>query len=148
MAVDFGKPKQSMIGKSKLTKSIQQGFTVSCSQPDIEPLWEVADGVCQNYPRKRSLLGPRGAMVFFPRGNKIRSIGYGTISGDGPDAQISPDWTLRITGAAPNYAIELVQAKIVSGKIDQAKEMEFFLNELEDALRKLDSRTTITVNSP
>jgi hypothetical protein len=134
MPVEFGKTNQAVFGQSKLTKRIRQGFWVT-ARVDDDTLWEIIEKVCNDFPKKKALLGPRGMMVFRARDTKQRTIGFGTITKRG---SMVPDWTLGLGGTSPVWRLGVVHGKVISGKVEQVREMEFFLNELEAALQAKD----------
>ena len=141
MSVDLGKPKTALMGKSATTKRIESGFTLTVGL-DRDRLFEVIHKFCEAYPKKKGVFGiVNGAMLFVRRSDKARLIGFGTIT----NGTIMPDWSLALVGATPAYRLELVQARLVSGLVAEVKELQRFLNALEEELRLVDATARITL---
>jgi hypothetical protein len=141
MPIEFGKVTDAWFGKSGLTKRIQAGFRLQ-ARLNEDDLWRIAEGVCATYPNKKSVLGDRAMSVFSPTKDPQRTVGFGTVSKK-TGGMAYANWSLRFRGTTPSWHIYLVKATLISGKIKDVIEMQFFLKEFEDALRREDPEATI-----
>lgn len=137
MTLDFGKAKAAAFGKSKLTKCIERGIHLRANIEEPR-LWEAIELTCREFPERKGFLVRKGAMVFYPRNTKRRSVGFGSLSGKGEAQQLTPSWTLEVIAQPPDFWFAVAFARLDSGRIDDVKEMERLLNWLESKIREQD----------
>jgi hypothetical protein len=150
MSIGFGKPKTAWYGKTRLTKVINRGgFGVSTGL-DIDKVRVVAIQTCNEFPVKKARLirSPMRPLIRVRKGVEVISYGIvATSKKTGEEYMPVPSWELALgngTGAY-RYRITLAYAKLFSGKIDEVEELEYFLNELERNLRRLDPQAMIAL---
>lgn len=156
MSVDFGSPRQAFFGKSSLTKAITRGAFGVSSSLTMDQVREAAVLTCRGYPVKKRFLGQAGPRIV-QRKNGHEVIAYGYLdrrrTPDGRtietvrDTAVALDWELALATGVPGYpyAILLARYTETSGKIDEVKELQYFLNELERNLRALDPQAEISL---
>lgn len=150
MSVSFGKPKTAWYGKTRLTKAIsREGFGIS-TELDIDKVQDAAVQTCKEFPVKKARLirSPMKPLIRVRKGVEVISYGIvGTNSKTGGEYMSVPRWELALGSGAGGYKyrIVLAYATLISGKIDEVEELEYFLNEMERNVRNLDSRAAINL---
>lgn len=152
MTVSFGSPKTAWFGKTALTKSILKGYFRINTTLGFDEIEQAIVETCTNYPVKtRHFLGDEKVVYRYRKQVKQKVVSYGSFSTakDGDDFVAAPEWSLApvvIRDNGKEYKVfKVVTAKMVSGKINNVEEMECFLNELEQRLRRQDAQAAVTL---
>jgi hypothetical protein len=149
VSVTFGKVKTAYFGKTDLTKAISNGAFVIRSGLDIAQVWKVAAQTCAEYPpKRRRIVGECRAVIRRERsGQEFIVYGPSSPSKSGGYLVLIPDWKLACGESNGYKFLRLATAKLLSGSIQEAGEMEFWINEFERNLRSLDPGATVTLES-
>jgi hypothetical protein len=149
MSVNFGKATTAWFGNTSLTKAINRGGFGLSTSLDLSKVQDAADRTCKEYPVKQARLvrTPMRPMIMESKGREVISYGLAGPDKSGRERVFGPSWQLALGGPTDGYqfTIILVYAQLHSGKIDEVKELEYFLNELERNLRDLDPQAMINL---
>jgi hypothetical protein len=156
VSVDFGKARQVFFGKSPLTKELTRGAFGVSTKLTMDQVRDAAAITCREYPvKKRFMQSMAPRIVQRKSGHEV--IAYGglarrrTASGESvetvPDTASDVRWELALGAGVPGYAYAIILARYTdtSGKINEVEELQYFLNELERNLRRLDPQAEISL---
>ena len=136
MSVDFGKPRQVFFGKSPLTKELTRGAFGVSTKLTMDQVRDAAI-TCREYLVKKRFMQSMAPRIV------QRKSGHETV----PDTASDVRWELALGAGVPGYAYAIILARYTetSGKINEVEELQYFLNELERNLRRLDPQAEISL---
>ena len=137
MSVDFGKARQVFFGKSPLTKELTRGAFGVSTKLTMEQVRDAAAITCREYLVKKRFMQSMAPRIV------QRKSGHETV----PDTASDVRWELALGAGVPGYAYAIILARYTetSGKINEVEELQYFLNELERNLRRLDPQAEISL---
>ena len=137
MSVDFGKARQVFFGKSPLTKELTRGAFGVSTKLTMDQVRDAAAITCREYLVKKRFMQSMAPRIV------QRKSGHETV----PDTASDVRWELALGAGVPGYAYAIILARYTetSGKINEVEELQYFLNELERNLRRLDPQAEISL---
>jgi hypothetical protein len=137
VSVDFGKARQVFFGKSPLTKELTRGAFGVSTKLTMDQVRDAAAITCREYLVKKRFMQSMAPRIV------QRKSGHETV----PDTASDVRWELALGAGVPGYAYAIILARYTetSGKINEVEELQYFLNELERNLRRLDPQAEISL---